>query len=171
MCLRGMARLAACALPLESRPVHAAACIRTPIAALGSFAVLPSSSSTPRLGPNRPASPLAGPPPPRPPGSDSVMRPRSSLAVPQCWSSPRTFAPLLFNRARAPGFSKCTASQLITSWARHRRHQFLRTPPGLSWRLPGFGHTLAPLQRPPAHLTRRAADSHSFAVLAADAHG
>jgi len=91
--------------------------------------------------------------------------------VPRCQSPPPTFASLLFSRARAPGLSKCPASRLITSWARHRRHQFLRTPPGLSWRLPGVGHTLAPLQRPPAHLTRRAADSHSFAVLAADAHG
>ena len=91
--------------------------------------------------------------------------------VPRCQSSPHTFAPLVFGRARAPGFSKCPASRLITSWARHRRHQFLRTPPGLSWRLSGFGHTLPPLQRPPAHLTRRAVDSHSFAVLATDAHG
>ena len=91
--------------------------------------------------------------------------------VPRCQSPPPKFASLLFTRARAPGFSKCPASRLITSWARHRRHQSLRIPPGLSWRLPGVGHTVAPLQRPPAHLTRRAVDSHSFAVLATDAHG
>ena len=91
--------------------------------------------------------------------------------VSRCQSPPPTFASLLFSRARAPGSSKCPASQLLGSWARHRRHRSLRTPPGLSWCLPGFSHTLAPLQPPPAHLTRRAVDSHSFAVLATDAHG
>ena len=91
--------------------------------------------------------------------------------VSRCQSPPPTFASLLFSRARAPGFSKCPTSLLITSWARHRRHQFLRTPRGLSWLPHGVGHTLAPQQRPPAHLTRRAVDSHSFAVLATDAHG
>ena len=64
--------------------------------------------------------------------------------VPRCQSPPPTFAALLFSRARTPGFSKCPASRLITSWARHRRHQFRRAPPRLSWRLPGVGHTLAP---------------------------
>ena len=64
--------------------------------------------------------------------------------LPPSQSPPPTFVSLLFSRARAPGFSKCPASRLITSWARHRRHKSLRTPPGLSWRLPGVGHTLAP---------------------------
>ena len=91
--------------------------------------------------------------------------------VPWCQSSPRTSAPLFFSRARAPGFSKCPASQFIASWARHRRHHSLRTPPALTWHVHGFGHTQAPSLRPPAQLTRRPADSHSFAVLATDAHG
>ena len=170
MCLRGGARLASCALHLEPRPERADACTRAPSRRLahsqsfqaprlrrGSVRIAPhfqrraASSSPTWLG-------LGHPP--------SVLTDAS-----RCQSSPRTFALLFLSRARAPEFSKCPASQLIGSWARHRRRRPLRTPPGLSWRLPGFGHTLAPLQPPPAHLTRRAVDSHSFAVLATDAHG
>jgi len=43
---------------------------------------LSSASATPRLGPKSPASLRPGPPRPRPPGSDSAMRQRSSLAFP-----------------------------------------------------------------------------------------
>lgn len=64
--------------------------------------------------------------------------------VSRCQPSPRTSAPPLFCAARAPGLSKCPASRLIASWARHRGHHFPCTPPEPSWHVPGLGHSLAP---------------------------
>jgi len=97
-----------------------------------------------------------------------VFRPPSRSPVPVVTTHIRA---ALLRPCQRPGVLKCPASELITSRARHRRHHSLRTPPGLTWHVYGVGHTQAPLQRPPAQLTRRAVDSHSFAVLATDAHG
>ncbi len=172
-------------VPRASAPVTAPRCIRRALA----FRPRSSARQRPHPNPRRiqrrrrvpsdvsyraerrsncPRSLRPGPSRPRPHGSDSITRPRSSLPFPgasYCPSRRRT----VISRAQSPGFSQCPASQLIAFAAPLRRQRLLRMPPERPWQGYGLGHTLAPLHRPPAQLTPRAADSRRSAPLAADA--
>jgi hypothetical protein len=117
---------------------------------------------------NRPRSLRPGPSRPRPHGSDSITRPRSSLPFPGASLRPSRRRTVI-SRAQSPGFSQCPASQLIAFAAPLRRQRLLRMPPERPWQGYGLGHTPAPLHRLPAQLTPRAADSRRSAPLAADA--
>ena len=117
---------------------------------------------------NRPRSLRPGPSRPRPHGSDSITRPRSSLPFPGASHRPSRRRTVI-SRAQSPGFSQCPASQLIAFAAPLRRQRLLRMPPERPWQGYGLGHTPAPLHRLPAQLTPRAADSRRSAPLAADA--
>ena len=77
----------------------------------------------------------------------------------------------VFGSSRQPGVSKCPVSRLIAFGAPLRHQRPLRTPPELPWQGCALVPDRAHQQRLHAHLTRRAVDSHSFAVLATDAHG
>lgn len=117
---------------------------------------------------NRPRSLRPGPSRPRPHGSDSITRPRSSLPFPGASHRPSRRRTVI-SPAQSPGFSQCPASQLIAFAAPLRRQRLLRMPPERPWQGYGLGHTPAPLHRLPAQLTPRAADSRRSAPLAADA--
>jgi len=170
MCQRRGARLVSRSVPLESGVVHIGARTGTQIATHRSRADHPCSSPAPQQRPIRPTPLRPGPPRPRPPGSDSVIRLRSRLAFPgathrRFHRRPRSSAGSVHRG------SQCPPSLLIVFGAPSRHHTLLRTPPELPWHGCGLVPNRAHQQRPPAHLTRRAVDSHSFAVLATDAHG
>ena len=115
-----------------------------------------------------PRSLCPGPSRPRPHGSASITRLRSSLPFSGASHRPSRRR-MVISRAQSPGFSKCPASQLIAFAAPLRRQRLLRMPPERPWQGYGLGHTPAPLHRLPAQLTPRAADSRRSAPLAADA--
>ncbi len=170
MCQRRGARLVSRSVLIESgvrarrrligSPDHNAPFTRRPSVLLASATVRPDSPGTP--------SPRAASSSPIWLGLGHTLPAVSRAPAPSHITA--ILAPV-FGSSRQPGVSKCPVSRLIAFGAPLRRQPLLRTPPELPWQGCALVPSRANQQRLHAHLTRRAVDSHSFAVLATDAHG